>query len=431
MREIIARFWPLATEKGGVIAYRGVFLPFSKMGSLAYLDCFAGLSGDMILGAFLDLGVPLEVLQRAWGAVGLEVRARAEKVSRRGIAGTKLQVEIASRRMSPDEMRLRISQSSLSPWAKGRALEALDLLRRAEAAVHGTERAHFHELGDPDTLLDLVGAVVAVEHLGLEEVASSRVALARGTVQTEHGPLPSPCPATLEILQGVPIAPSPLTVENVTPTGAALLKVLVRTFGPIPEMVLEGVGYGAGSMDPPELPNLLRVLVGRRGEGVEGLWLLETDMDDMNPEIVPYVEERLREAGALEVTVAPVHMKKGRMGMTLRCLCREGERQRLLEVLFGESSTLGVRGWRLKRWILDRETVEVSTAFGPVKVKVGRKGDRVLNVAPEYESCQEVALREGVPLKEVYQEALRAATASLGKNKKLVDREGLGPLDDV
>ena len=375
-------------------------------GRVAYFDCFAGVSGDMILGALLHVGVPLQVLEEAWRGVGLEVKAEVRRVSRCGIEGTKLEVEISSDRMSPEEMAERLSKAPLSARSRELALKALDLLRKAEEAVHGTPRAHFHELGDPDTLLDLVGAVVAVEHLDLEEVFASPVALARGEVLTEHGPLPSPCPATLEILKGVPISASPMEMENVTPTGAALLRVLATSFGPIPEMVLEGVGYGAGTMDPPQLPNLLRVMVGRRLEGAEGLWLLEADLDDLNPEILPYVEERLREAGARDVALVPIRMKKGRMGVTLRCLAAEAERDGLMGVLFRESSTLGVRGWRVERWVLERETVEVSTPFGPVKVKVGRRGGKVVNVAPEYESCRSLAVRRRVPLKEVYRQAL-------------------------
>lgn len=368
----------------------------------------------MILSGLADLGVPLEVFQRGWERVGLEVEASFEEASRRGLRGKVLKATFKTSRLTQGEMRGRIEDADLGERAKEIALKALELLEQAEAKVHG-ESHPFHELGDPDTLLDLVGAGVAIEYLSPSEVRCSPLSLAQGIISTEHGPLPLPSPATVEILKGVPITPSPLSIENVTPTGAALLRAIADGFGGFPEMELEGVGYGCGVLDPPELPNILRVFLGKAKAGTEALWILETDLDDMNPEIMPYLEGRLRDVGTLDVVFLPNRMKKGRLGVTLRCLVGPGREGEVLEVLFRESSTLGVRGWQVKRWTLEREVLEVQTPYGAVRVKVGRLAGKVVNIAPEYESCRAVAEALGVPFKEVYEEALCQARRSLGK----------------
>lgn len=367
----------------------------------------------MILSALADLGVPLEVFREGWERVGVKGEVSFEDCHRQGIRGKALKADLEGPRLTAEEMRTRIERADLAEGAKGVALRALELLVEAEARVHGQGHP-FHELGDPDTLLDLVGAAVALDYLGPEEVRCSPVPLARAKVHGAHGPIPVPSPAVVEILKGVPVAPCDLSIENVTPTGAALLRAMADGFGGFPEMVIEGVGYGAGSLDPPEMPNLLRAVLGRRGRE-EALWLLEADLDDMNPEVVPYLEERLREAGALDVVVLSNRMKKGRVGVTLRCLVGVERVEGAVEALFRESTTLGVRGWEVRRWVLERETVEVETPYGVVKVKVGKKGGEVVNVAPEYESCREAAEGAGVPLKDVYQVALARARRALGK----------------
>lgn len=379
-----------------------------------YLDCFAGASGDMILSALADLGVPLEVFREGCEKVELRAEVSFEECYRQGLRGKVLKANFEGPRLTAQEMRARIRRSDLSERAKAVALRALELLEGAEAKVHGQGHP-FHELGDPDTLLDLVGAAVALDYLGPEEVRCSPVPLARGKVMGEHGLLPVPTPAVMEILKGVPVIPCDLSIENVTPTGAALLRAMVQGFGGFPEMVIEGVGYGAGSLDPPEMPNLLRAVLGRR-EGTEaGIWLLEADLDDINPEFLPYLEGRLREAGALDMVLLPNRMKKGRVGVTLRCLVGWRNLEGAIDTLFRESTTLGVRGWEVRRWILERETMEVETPYGVVRVKVGRKGGEVVNIAPEYESCRKIAEGTGVPLKEVYQVALLRARKTLGK----------------
>ena len=388
---------------------------------VAYFDCFAGISGDMILGAMLDLGLPLEVLKEGWEKVGLrDVKVKVQRVRRKGIEGVKINFEAQAPRRGPEEIKALIRQSSLSPWAKEIAEEVFSRLEEAERKIHGLKgKVHFHELGDPDTILDVVGAAIGIEYFGWDEVISSPLPLSRGWVQTEHGPLPLPCPATLALLEGVPVETSSLRMEMVTPTGAAILTTVAKGYGPFPSMRVEKVGYGAGDRDPEEMPNLLRIVTGEKeAGGRERLWILEADIDDMNPELFPHLEDRLRREGAVDVLLVPVQMKKGRPGVTVRLLCHEGEREKMMEILFSESTTLGIRAWAVQRATLRRKVIEVSTRYGPVEVKVAfGEGERLLNIAPEYESCRRLALEQRVPLKEVYQEAVKAAKETLGACK--------------
>jgi len=379
------------------------------------------ISGDMILGAMLDLGLPLEVLKEGWEKVGFkDVKVKVQRVRRKGLGGMKINFEAQAPRRGPEEMKALIGRSSLSPWAKEITSRALSRLEEAERKIHGLKgKVHFHELGDPDTILDVVGAAVGIEHFGWEEVISSPLPLSRGWIQTEHGPLPLPCPATLALLEGVPVETSSLRMEMVTPTGAAILTTVAKGYGPFPSMRVEKVGYGAGDRDPEEMPNLLRIVTGEKEAGrEERLWILEADIDDMNPELFPHLEDRLRREGAVDVLLAPVQMKKGRPGVTVRLLCHEGEREKMMETLFSESTTLGIRAWAVQRATLRRKVIEVATKYGPVEVKVAfGEGERLLNIAPEYESCRRLALERRIPLKEVYQEAVRAAKETLGGGK--------------
>ncbi len=375
----------------------------------------------MILGAMLDLGLPLEVLKEGWEKVGFkDVKVKVQRVRRKGLGGMKINFEAQAPRRGPEEMKALIGRSSLSPWAKEIASRALSRLEEAERKIHRLKgKVHFHELGDPDTILDVVGAAVGIEHFGWEEVISSPLPLSRGWIQTEHGPLPLPCPATLALLEGVPVETSSLRMEMVTPTGAAILTTVAKGYGPFPSMRVEKVGYGAGDRDPEEMPNLLRIVTGEKEAGrEERLWILEADIDDMNPELFPHLEDRLRREGAVDVLLAPVQMKKGRPGVTVRLLCHEGEREKMMETLFSESTTLGIRAWAVQRATLRRKVIEVATKYGPVEVKVAfGEGERLLNIAPEYESCRRLALERRIPLKEVYQEAVRAAKETLGGGK--------------
>jgi uncharacterized protein (TIGR00299 family) protein len=385
-----------------------------------YIDCFAGISGDMFLGSLIDLGIPLEVLKSSWEKVGLRVQVEVEEVTRSGLRGKRIKADFRMERLSSGKMREMIEKSDLKPEIKEISLKSLRLLEEAEIKVHGRRGHTFHELGDPDTLFDLVGVATCLDYLQIHRVFCSPIPLARGKwVKTEHGFIPIPAPVTLEILKGAPISGSSLEIENVTPTGAALLKAIVNEFTEFPPMRIEAIGYGAGMIDTPQLPNLLRVVMGELMEGKgEEVWLLETDMDDLHPEILPHLEEALRGTGALDVVLIPNRMKKGRIGVTLRCLSEEKDKEKILDILFAESSTLGVRGWKVWRWKLHREEKEVNTSYGPVKVKIGFKGSKVVNLSPEYESCLKLAKERGVPLKEIYHEAISAGLKLLKEKER-------------
>lgn len=371
----------------------------------------------MIIGALVDLGVPVALLQKGWEAVGGKGKVEVLEVSRRGIKGKKVRVQLPPVHFEPAQMRKLIVQAPVPERAKEVALKALDLLEEAERKVHGRAEG-FHELGDPDTLFDLLCAGLALDFLCPDEVYCSPIPLSRGEVISEHGPLPSPAPATLELLKGVPVYPFRSSIENVTPTGVALLRAMADGFGEFPEMVVDAVGYGAGDLDPPGIPNLLRAILGKATEVEDDIWVLEADLDDLNPEFLPYLEERLREAGVRDVGVYPLKMKKGRLGCTVRCLVEAPLKDEVIGVFFQESTTLGIRGWRAKRWVLEREVHEVLTPYGSVKIKVGKAGERVITFSPEYESCKSLAQSTKRPLKEIYGEAVKAFLESEGESKR-------------
>lgn len=380
---------------------------------IAYFDCFAGISGDMILGAFLDLGLPIEVLEEGWRRLGLEgVNLKGQKVQRGGLMGT--QVEVVSqgktRIGSYREMTEMVTSSALPEEIQDLSLKILGRLAHVEAHIHGVrvDEVHFHEIGGVDTIIDAVGSALAVTHFSWEKIVSSPLPLSRGWVEGGHGPLPLPAPATVALVQGAPIIPARVEGETVTPTGAAILTSLATEFGPLPEMVVKGVGYGAGMRDPEGAPNLLRIIHGvRERENRESIWVLEADVDDMSPELFPYLNQLLLEEGALDASQTPIQMKKGRPGFTIRVLSFESQRERLAQLVLKESTTLGVRMYRAERMILAREEREVETRYGAIRIKVAfdREG-KVVNLMPEYESCRQAAERENVPLKEVYQETL-------------------------
>lgn len=367
----------------------------------------------MIVGALVDLGVPVGLLQKGWEAVVGKGKLEVLEVSRRGIRGKKVKIELPPVRFEPEQMRKLLGEAPIPPRAKDIALKALNLLEKAERVVHGGSDG-FHELGDPDTLFDLLCAGLALDFLSPDEVYCSPIPVSRGETTCEHGSLPLPAPATLELLKGVPVYPFRSSIENVTPTGVALLRAMAHGFGEFPEMVVETVGYGAGDFDPQGLPNLLRAVLGKATEVEEDVWVLEADLDDANPEFLPYLEERLRESGVRDVGIYTLRMKKGRLGCTVRCLVEAPLKEDVIEVFFQESTTLGIRGWRVKRWVLDREVQEVLTPYGVVKVKVGKVGNRVLSFSPEYESCKSLAKSTKRPLKEIYAETLKAFLESKG-----------------
>ncbi|MBI3695691.1 MAG: nickel pincer cofactor biosynthesis protein LarC [Acidobacteria bacterium] len=379
---------------------------------ICYLDCFSGISGDMLLGALADAGADQVELARQIGRLGLEaVGVCFEKCSRGGIAATKLRVQAP-----PDPQHRHLSHiekiiqsAGLAPRATEQSLAVFRRLGEVEAAIHQVpvEEVHFHEVGAVDSIVDIVGACVALELLGVDRIHCSPLNLGSGTVKCEHGTLPVPAPATAALVQGRPVYSRGPAVELTTPTGAAIATTLASDFGPLPPMRLQATGYGAGESEFPEHPNLLRVLLGEPSAAAEAteIWVLEANLDDMTPQVAGYVSERLLEAGALDVTLSPVYMKKDRPGFTLTVLAKPHDRERLSALLFAETTTLGIRAYPAERRVLERSWVEVETGLGRVRVKVARDGSQVRNFAPEYEDCRRLAREKGVPLKEIIQAA--------------------------
>jgi len=449
---------------------------------IAYFDCIAGASGDMILGALVDAGLPLETLHERLSALHLaDFELRARRVAKNAFAATKVDVIVADdvpeRRLA--DIEAIVMDGDLGPEIKERAVAIFRRMGEAEANIHGTTMAdvHLHELGGVDTIVDVVGALVGLDELGVEHVVVSPIPLGRGFIRGAHGQIPLPAPATVALLKGAPVAGSPLEMETVTPTGAALLTSLASSFGPIPAMTLEALGYGAGSHDLP-IPNVIRVLIGESTPAqkpkaphhhhphphthdhehphdhkhphehdhehdhphthdpehphehdhphhhehehpatsqftstvyrlpstfpIATLSVLETNIDDLNPEIYEYVMGKLFEAGALDVYLAPIQMKKNRPATLLRVLCRPDDVPTMTAILFTETTTLGIREQTVTRHALPRIIEHVDTPYGPVHVKVAELPDGTTKRAPEYEDCRRLAEEHGVPLREVY-----------------------------
>lgn len=378
----------------------------------AYIDCQTGASGNMILGALLDAGMELKALKVELAKLPVRgYRLKVSKVSKAGIVGTYLDVEVTGRhreRRLADILAL-IRRSALGSGVKDTASKVFRSLARAEARAHGTtaEKVHFHEVGAVDCLVDVVGSAVGLKLLGIERVQVSPLNLGKGTIQCAHGILSVPAPGTSYLLKGVPVYQDELQGELVTPTGAAILTTIAQGFGPLPKMKVSAIGYGAGTLDLPR-PNLLRVLIGETEKGVfeaDQVVLLETNLDDLNPQFYDHVMDLLFKRGALDVFLVPIQMKKNRPGVNFSVLSRLEDADALTRCLLKETSTLGVRRKEMERICLQRETKTVRTAWGPVPVKVARWGSEVLNYAPEYEACRKLAVRHGVPLKRIYEEA--------------------------
>ncbi len=385
----------------------------------AYFDCFSGISGNMILGALVDLGVDVDDLRSKLAGVSLsDCRISATRVLRQGIEATYVEVDArdAAESRTLDEITQTIQSSDLDPWVKARGCRIFAKLAEAEARVHGHEidgARHLHEVGATDTLIDVVGGLVGLQMLGVEAIRSSPVNLGSGMVQCSHGLLPVPAPATAELVRGVPVYGSHAQAELTTPTGAAMVTGLALGFGPLPAMEVEGVGYGAGRMEL-DAPNVLRVFVGQtsddagQGHGAaEPIVVLETNIDDMNPQLYDHVMGNLVRAGALDVFLTPVQMKKNRPGTLITAVTRREDAERLVALLFSETSTLGVRIAEMRRRALPRFSRTVTTRFGRIHVKVAERGDTHRSMTPEYDDCSRAARRFSVPVSEVYAEVRR------------------------
>lgn len=374
--------------------------------SILYLDCFSGISGDMMVGALIDMGVGLEDLKGALKRIDISgYSIRVDRVRRKGIGATRFIVDIDDETHTHrpfSEIKALIEGSSLSEGVKERSLIIFERLAEAEARVHGCspEEVIFHEVGAVDSIIDIVATAVGLELLGIESVYSSPLPLGCGFVETLHGRMPIPAPATLELLKGHPILPARIEAELTTPTGAAIVASLSR--GRMPPMEIEAVGYGAGRLDLEEMPNLLRVIKGRLEEGleVERLTVVESNIDDMNPLVYGHLTDRLFEVGALDVTLTPLQMKKGRPGILLWVLCREDVKTKVVDTILSETTTIGVRSYEVERYSLKRRIEHFDSPYGRVRVKVSGRG-RSLHVQPEYEDCLRIARQHGLPLRKV------------------------------
>lgn len=441
---------------------------------IAYLECFAGASGDMFLGALLDAGAPLAVLEDAVRALNIGASLRVAKVDRSGISSTKVDVlehghvideahehadsalpeQTATHTHShapktqhlhkvghhhhdhtPDherthshehthgrsltQIRSLISAAPLDQRVQGLAIHAFELLGAAEAKIHNVpvDKIHFHEVGAVDAIVDIVASCAGIVHLNIGRWYSSPLNVGGGMVDCAHGHFPVPAPATAELLRGMPTYSAHVEQELLTPTGAALLRALEPTFGPQPAMQVERIGYGAGARNSSGFPNVLRLTIGESandeliaGHLKDEVIVLETAVDDCSPQVLAYVCEQAIALGAVDVMLAPVQMKKGRPGTLLTILCKPGTEQAFADLLFRETSTLGVRTRRESRIILRRDFVTVETPYGAIRVKRATTAQgEARNLAPEFEDCRAAAERANVPLKEVQQAALRAA----------------------
>ena len=439
---------------------------------IAYLDCFSGISGDMFLGALIDAGVPPAVLEQAVSALNLGARLEISRVNRSGISATKVDVIVKGEKDAPreqqaetpehgcsqshshphqhaddhhhdhsshrhgrglKEIREIIGAGALSESAKKTAMAIFEKLGAAEATIHNVpiEQIHFHEVGAVDALVDIVCAAVGAEWLAVDEFVCSPLNVGGGTVTCAHGTFPIPAPATVELLRGAPVYSSGLQAELVTPTGAAIVRTLVKRFESFPKMTIEKTGYGAGTRDFSGHANVLRITVGDAfaeaiaGEGVrapqasarhasathlsrDSIAVLEANLDDMNPQVFGYLMDRLLEGGALDVFSTPVQMKKNRPGTLLTVLAKPEDTDRLAKIIFAETTTLGVRIREEQRQVLQRRWQSVSTRFGEVRIKIANLNGTVTSYAPEYEDCRRIAAEQRVPLKLVMQEAVQA-----------------------
>ncbi|HTZ81639.1 MAG TPA: nickel pincer cofactor biosynthesis protein LarC [Candidatus Acidoferrales bacterium] len=442
---------------------------------IAYLECFSGISGDMFLGALVDAGVSPQSLEGTVAALNVGAKLQISRVVRSGISATKVDVWIGGEKDLPreeywakqesahhhhehgdehphdhqqathrheessandghahshahrglSEIRKIINAAAISDSAKTTAIRTFEALGTAEAKIHNVpmEQVHFHEVGAVDAIIDIVCAAVGAEALGVDEIICSPLNVGGGTVKCAHGTFPVPAPATLEILKDAPVYSSGLQAELVTPTGAAIVKTLARRFATFPDLKIKKSAYGAGSRDFPGHPNVLRLVIGESATTLaaktssETITVLEANLDDLNPQVFGYVMDRLLEEGALDAFGMPVQMKKNRPGTLLTVLCKPEDAGKLTQLLFTETTTLGVRRREEMRQALARRWENVRTPWGDVRIKIASMNGTVTNYAPEYEDCRRIAAEQHVPLKTVIQEATRAyLSGGGGKN---------------
>lgn len=379
---------------------------------IAYLDCFSGISGDMLLAALVSAGVPAKLLREELKRLPVgRYTLRLSTTQRMHLTARQVLIKAAGKRhvhRTFSDIRRIISRSTLKPSIKEFSLAVFQRLADAEADIHHTRPAdvRFHEVGALDSILDIVGTAIGIDYLKLDTVYASPLPLAPGFASGQHGTIPLPAPATIALLKGVPVYGTPLNAELVTPTGAALLTTLTRHFGPLPPMKVERTGYGAGSRILPDRPNLLRIILGEQEAAgdLDQVLILEANIDNMNPEIYDYLMERLFASGALDVSFNALQMKKNRPAVLLKVICYPGEKDKLAALILQESTTSGIRYYQAERIKLQRVTQHISTPFGRMEIKVFTYPDGSIASAPEYEACKRIALKHRIPLKRVYLE---------------------------
>ena len=378
--------------------------------NILYLDCFAGISGDMTVAALLDLGVPFDLLRDRLALLPLPAGSYAlslGRVERQHVAAVKFDVQVAEdhHHRTYRDIREMIEQSPLDDRVKEPALKIFARLAIAEGKVHGVEvdQVHFHEVGAIDSIVDIVGTAVCLDYLGIDQIHVSSLPLGSGFVETAHGRLPVPAPATAELLKGLPVHSGTGPGERVTPTGAAIVAALASSAGTAPAMRIEGTGYGAGSKDFVDVPNVLRVFWGKsEPQFSPDIYVIETNIDDMNPEICGFLMDHLLAAGALDVTFTPLQMKKNRPGTKLSLLCHRQQLHHLANEVLHQSTAIGIRYYPVERIVLDRAVEQRNTSLGPVFVKVISDGGRTIRVSPEYRECVRISQEKGLPLLDVY-----------------------------
>lgn len=382
---------------------------------IAYLDCMSGVSGDMMLGALVDAGADLAAIQAGLDSLGLpSCRLEAQEVKKKGFRAVKVNVlyEPEHKHRHLHHITGMIDASQLSASQKDLAKRIFTRLGEAEAKVHGTtiQKVHFHEVGAVDSIADVVGSAIGLHLLGVQRVICSPVPTGGGFVEIAHGRVSVPAPATAELLQGVPIAPSTVQLELTTPTGAAIVATVAESFGGLPAMRIERIGYGAGTRDLESQANLLRLLLGQADEPVaaDQVWILETNLDDVSGEVIGHTTALLMDAGALDVYTTAIQMKKNRPAVMVSVICRADDAARLEDILFRETTTLGIRRWPASRHTLPREACQVETSWGPVAGKLATGAGGRVRFSPEYEACRQIAADHRVPLADVYDAAREA-----------------------
>ena len=400
---------------------------------MAYFDCFSGISGDMTLGALIDLGVPLPWLKESIAALPLPgFDITVSDVEYNGIKAKRVEVHAHGdhHHRHYSDIRALIEKSPLPEQVKATALSIFRCLAEAEAGVHGCtpEEVHFHEVGAVDAIVDVVGSALGLHRLGVTAAAASAIPNGRGFVVCRHGRLPIPAPATVAILKGKPTYGTDVEYELTTPTGAAIVSTVANKFGPMPMMATAGIGYGAGRRNLDPGPNLLRIVIGeagaRRSEHVndfkqDRIVVVESSIDNMNPEIFGFLMDRLFEEGALDVAWVPIQMKKNRPGTLLQVLCRRDELSAVARCILSETSSLGVRYHEAGRYILERDHVILDSSFGPISVKRIRYPEGEVRLVPEFDVCQRIALEKGMPLRRVYETVARDAI-----ERKITGKQG-------